>query len=66
MAAARYRPTKYAVACGRSPFEALLLGGIAFLLVVARPAGATAPVESFCFRGIGWAALALTVYELVE
>ena len=47
-------------------FEALLLGGIIFLLAVARPAGATAPVESFCFRGIGWAAIALTVSELVS
>ena len=47
-------------------FEALLLGGIVFLLAVARPAGATAPVESFCFRGIRWAALALTVSELVS
>ena len=47
-------------------FEALLLGGIVFLLAVARPAGATAPVESFCLRGIRWAALALTVSELVS
>jgi copper resistance protein D len=47
-------------------FEALLLGGIIFLLAVARPAGATAPVESFCLRGIRWAALALTVSELLS
>ena len=47
-------------------FEALLLGGIIFLLVVARPAGATAPVESICFRGIRWAALALSGSELVS
>jgi putative copper resistance protein D len=47
-------------------FEALLLGGIAFLLAVARPAGATATVESLCFRGIRWAALALAGAELVS
>jgi putative copper resistance protein D len=44
-------------------FEALLLGGLIYLLAVARPARATAAVESFCFRGIGWAALAFTVAE---
>jgi putative copper resistance protein D len=47
-------------------FEALLLGGIIFVLAVARPAGATPPVESFCFRGIRWAAFALTVSELIS
>jgi copper resistance protein D len=46
-------------------FEALLLGGIAYLLAVARPAGATAAVQSFCLRGIRWAALSLAVAELV-
>jgi len=46
-------------------FEALLLGGIAFLLAVARPAGANKTVESFCLRGIRWAALALALSELV-
>ncbi len=46
-------------------FEALLLGGVFYLLAVARPARASAPVESFCFRGIGWAALALAFSELV-
>ena len=46
-------------------FEALLLGGIAYLLVVARPAKASKAVESFCFRGIRWAALALSISELV-
>jgi putative copper resistance protein D len=46
-------------------FEALLLGGIAYLLVVARPAKASKTVESFCFRGIRWAALALAISELV-
>jgi copper resistance protein D len=47
-------------------FEALLLGGIIFLLAIARPAGATAPVESISFRGIRWAALALVLSELVS
>jgi putative copper resistance protein D len=47
-------------------FEALLLGGIIFLLVVARPAGATALVESACFRGIRWAAVALAISELIS
>ncbi|MEA2541388.1 MAG: copper resistance protein, partial [Acidobacteriaceae bacterium] len=47
-------------------FEALLLGGIIFLWAVARPAGAAQAVESFCFRGIRWAALALAVSELVS
>jgi copper resistance protein D len=46
-------------------FEALLLGGIAYLLAVARPAQASARVESFCFRGIRWAAIALIASELV-
>jgi copper resistance protein D len=46
-------------------FEALLLGGIAYLLAVARPAQASARVESFCFRGIRWAALSLLASELV-
>jgi copper resistance protein D len=44
-------------------FEALLLGGIAYLLAVARPAGVR--VQSFCLRGIRWAALALAVTEVV-
>ena len=43
--------------------EALLLGGLAYLLVVARPSKASAAVESFCFRGISWAALSLTIAE---
>jgi copper resistance protein D len=46
-------------------FEALLLGGIAYLLLVARPTGANAEVESVCLRGIRWAALALAVSELI-
>jgi copper resistance protein D len=46
-------------------FEALLLGGIAYLLAVARPAQASARVESFCLRGIRWAALSLVAAELV-
>jgi putative copper resistance protein D len=46
-------------------FEALLLGGIAYLLAVARPARASTTVESFCLRGIRWAALALALSEVV-
>ena len=46
-------------------FEALLLGGIAYLLAVARPAQASTRVESFCLRGIRWAALSLITSELV-
>ena len=46
-------------------FEALLLGGIAFLLFVARPARANPEVEFVCLRGIRWAALSLAVSELV-
>jgi putative copper resistance protein D len=45
-------------------FEALLLGGVAFLLVVARPARASAAVEDFCRRGIGMAAFAFVVGQL--
>jgi copper resistance protein D len=47
-------------------FEALLLGGIAYLLAVARPAQASARVESFCLRGIRWAALSLITSELIS
>lgn len=46
-------------------FEALLLGGVAYLLAVARPARAGVAVESSCFLGIRWAALALAVTEVV-
>jgi copper resistance protein D len=46
-------------------FEALLLGGIFYLLLVANPARASASVRSFCLRGIRWAAVSLTVSELV-
>ena len=45
-------------------FEALLLGGIVYLLAVARPARASAHVESVCFRGIRWAALSFVAAEL--
>jgi putative copper resistance protein D len=47
-------------------FEALLLGGIAYLLAVARPARASARVESFCLRGIRWAAASLIASELTS
>jgi putative copper resistance protein D len=46
-------------------FEALLLGGIIYLLAVARPARASATVQSLCLRGVRWAALALTLSELI-
>jgi copper resistance protein D len=46
-------------------FEALLLGGVVYLLAIARPAGAAPTVESLCFRGIRWAALALALSEIV-
>jgi putative copper resistance protein D len=46
-------------------FEALLLGGIIYLLAVARPARASATVQSLCLRGVRWAALALALSELI-
>jgi putative copper resistance protein D len=45
-------------------FEALLLGGVAFLLAVVRPARASEAVGNFCRRGIRIAALALVVGEI--
>ena len=45
-------------------FEALLLGGVAFLLAVVRPARASEVVGNFCRRGIRMAAIALVVGEL--
>ena len=46
-------------------FEALLLGGVAYLLAVALPASASTPVDDFCRRGIRMAALALVVCEVL-
>jgi copper resistance protein D len=46
-------------------FEALLLGGIAFLWAVANPARASGAVERFCRRGIRIAALGLVSAEVV-
>jgi putative copper resistance protein D len=46
-------------------FEALLIGGIAYLLAVARPVQASEAVQSFCFRGIRWAALAFSTSEVL-
>ncbi len=46
-------------------FEALLLGGIIYLLAVARPARAGNTVESLCLRGIRMAAVALALSEVV-
>jgi copper resistance protein D len=46
-------------------FEALLLGGIFFLLIVAGPAQASTAVRSFCRRGIRWAAVALCISEVL-
>jgi copper resistance protein D len=45
-------------------FEALLLGGVAYLLAVARPARASAAVTEICSRGIRMTALSLVVSEL--
>ena len=45
-------------------FEALLLGGVAYLLAVAWPARASAAVESICRRGIRMAAIALVAGEV--
>ena len=45
-------------------FEALLLGGVAYLLAVARPSGASAAVEDLCRRGIRIAALGLAAAEV--
>jgi putative copper resistance protein D len=45
-------------------FEALLLGGVAFLLAVVRPARASEAVGNLCRRGIRITALALVVGEL--
>jgi len=45
-------------------FEALLLGGIAYLFAVVRHAKASTMVESLCRRGIRWAALAMVLAEL--
>jgi copper resistance protein D len=46
-------------------FEALLLGGIAFLLAVANPARASGAVEYICRKGIRVATLALIAAEAV-
>ena len=45
-------------------FEALLLGGLAYLLAVARPGRASAAVEDLCRLGIRMAALGLMTSEL--
>jgi putative copper resistance protein D len=45
-------------------FEALLIGGVAYLLAVALPARASEAVEDFCRRGIRMAALALVAGEV--
>ena len=45
-------------------FEALLVGGIAYLLFVALPAGAGAAVQRFCRRGIRAAAVAMAIAEI--
>jgi putative copper resistance protein D len=46
-------------------FEALLLGGVAFLLAVANPAGASATVERVCRKHIQMAVVALISAQLV-
>jgi copper resistance protein D len=47
-------------------FEALLLGGVAYLLAVANLAKSNAAVEDICRRGIRMAALALIAGELLS
>ena len=44
--------------------EILTLGGIAYLLVVALPAGAGESVVGGCWRGIRWAATSFAIVEL--
>ena len=46
-------------------FEALLLGGVAFLLAVANPARASVAVGRLCRKHIRMAAVALIAAELV-
>lgn len=46
-------------------FEALLLGGVAFLVFVARPAGAGVSVGRSCRRGIRMSAIAMAASALV-
>ena len=46
-------------------FEALLLGGVAYLLAVALPARASTPVDDSCRRGIRMAAFWLVVCEVL-
>ncbi len=45
-------------------FEALLLGGIVYLLAIARPAHAAEQVQAACLRGMRWAAVALSLSEI--
>ena len=45
--------------------EALLLGGIIFLLAIAIPAGAGERVDSLCLRGIRKAAVALAFSQII-
>ncbi len=47
-------------------FEALLLGGVAYLLLVALPAGAGEGALRVCRRGIGWAAAGMITAELLS
>ena len=46
--------------------ESLLLGGVAFLLVIALPARVSAGAWRVCIRGIQWAAAGLAVTELAS
>ena len=46
-------------------FEALLLGGILYVLLIAGPSRASAGVQALCLRGIRWAALSLALAELI-
>ena len=48
-----------------SPLRPCCWAGIAYLLAVARPPQSSATVEALCLRGIRWAALALTISEVI-
>jgi copper resistance protein D len=46
--------------------EALLIGGVLFLLAVGVPGGADAGALRACRRGLGWAALAMVLAEIAS
>src|SRR5271157_1604135 len=47
-------------------FESLVLGGLVYIAIVGLPAGpAGQPAMARCRRGIGWAALALAIAQIL-